>query len=179
MTVSSTSRVYLTLLSNTGMLIFSIQTLSDSDLIIEAIVQIYYRHIYRETKTIITVLDFWYDIQTHKRWIKQITNKMTPDYFMQAACIFHMDLTLYAIQICEKEKKKVCFQQLTCTLTSFWQHCNSGMMVLSWPFTWNVRSVIKDHSPTWRGARSFLWLLSHLASLRDQWDLGSLSRRLV
>lgn len=52
------SRVYLMLLSNIGMLIFSIQTLSDSDLIIEAIVQIYYRHIYRQTKTIITVLDF-------------------------------------------------------------------------------------------------------------------------
>lgn len=94
------------------MLIFSIQTLSYSDLIIEAIVQIYYRHIYRQTKTIITVLDFWYDIQTHKRWIKQITNKMTPDYFMQAACIFHMDLTLYAIQICEKEKKKSTFSTI-------------------------------------------------------------------
>lgn len=91
------------------MLIFSIQTLSDSDLIIEAIVQIYYRHIYRETKTIITVLDFWYDIQTHKRWIKQITNKMTPDYFMQAACIFHMDLTLCNTDLWKGEEKKYVF----------------------------------------------------------------------
>lgn len=37
---------------------------------------------------------------------------MTPDYFMQAACIFHMDLTLYAIQICEKEKKKSTFSTI-------------------------------------------------------------------
>lgn len=75
---------------------------------------------------------------------------MTPDYFMQAACIFHMDLALYAIQICEKEKKKVRFQQLTCTLTSFWQHCNSDGIILTFYLKCEICDQRSQPNMTWR-----------------------------